>query len=82
MLNLVIIGGSKKGKTLLLKSLNRKLKNDKFPADEICIYNWQCSSPGNDGLDVTFRMWDFPSKVSYNHKVKSLYFLINFFTGV
>ena len=73
MLDLIVVGGSKKGKTSLMKSLNKKLKKEKFPVDEISIYNWEYSPPTGDGPDVVFRMWDFPSQVvTYTYGSKSL----------
>ena len=63
MLDLIIVGGSKKGKTSLMKNLNRKLRKHKLPVDEISIYNWEYSPTTGDGPDVVFRMWDFPSQV-------------------
>ena len=67
MLDLIIVGGSKKGKTSLLKSLNKGLKKEKCQSDEINIYDWEYSPPTGGGPDVVFRMWDFPSKVR-SHK--------------
>ena len=63
MLDLIIVGGSKKGKTSLMKSLNKKLRRERCQSDEINIYNWEYSPPAGGGPDVVFRMWDFPSKV-------------------
>jgi len=63
MLDLIIVGGNKKGKTSLMKNLNRKLKKHKLTVDELSIYNWEYSPITGDGPDVIFRMWDFPSQV-------------------
>ena len=70
MLDLIIVGGNKKGKTSLVKGLNRKLKKNKFPTDEISICNWKYSPPSGDGPDVVFRIWDFPSQVNINQNYK------------
>ena len=63
MLDLIIVGGSKCGKTSLMKSLNKKCKKQKFPVDKISIYDWEYSPPAGDEPDVVFKMWDFPSQV-------------------
>ena len=68
MLDLVIVGASKKGKTSLVKSLNRKLRKHEFSVEfeEISIHNWEYSPPTGDGPDIVFRIWDFPSQVLIN----------------
>ena len=62
-LDLVIVGGKRKGKSSLVKGLNRSLKKKAFPVDEIGIYNWEYSPPAGDGPAVVFRIWDFPNEV-------------------
>ena len=64
ILDLVIVGERRKGKTSLVKSLNRNLKKKAFSVDEIGIYDWEYSPPAGDGPDVVFRIWDFSNEVA------------------
>lgn len=64
ILDLVIVGERKSGKTSLVKSLNRNLRKKACPIDEIGIYNWEYSPPAGEGPDVVFRIWDFPNQVN------------------
>lgn len=61
-LNLMIVGGNKKGKTYLARRLNKD--KSKLPASlyEINMCDWKY--PLNALTDaVNFKIWDFPSQV-------------------
>ena len=63
MLNLIIVGVAKSGKTSLVKKLSQ-LRRQNLPNDELNICTWKFFPTTNDGNNVYFRTWDFPSQVS------------------
>lgn len=61
MINLMVVGNSKSGKTSLMKRLS-KLRKLELPKDEINICEWKFSPPHNK-YTICFRTWDFPYQV-------------------
>ena len=62
MVNLMIVGGNKKGKTSLMRRLCKDGTKAPGAMDEITICNWEFLSDPSVAA-VNFRIWDFPSQV-------------------
>ena len=62
MVNLMIVGGNKKGKTSLMRRLCKDGTKAPGATDEITICNWEFLSDPS-ATPVNFRIWDFPSQV-------------------
>jgi len=61
-LNLMIVGGDRKGKTLLARRLNKDKNKLSASLNEINMCNWKYSPNTATGA-VNFKIWDFPSQV-------------------
>ena len=62
-LNVVIVGGSKTGKTSLIKRTNKKFKKAKDSTEDLIIRSWEFSPLPDPSTNITFNIWDFPTQV-------------------
>jgi len=69
-LNLVIVGGNKKGKTSLARRLSKNKIKSPAPLNEINLLDWKFSlSASTATTTVDFKIWDFPSQVRISNYV-------------